>query len=45
MMDTISADGYGLCVNDLCNYSTTKDDLYQATYNGSGYLTTDPLVA
>lgn len=48
MMDTISADGYGLYINDLCNYTTTKatkDDLYQATYDDSGYLTTDPLVA
>lgn len=41
MTETISADGYGICLNDLSNHRPETDDRYQINYQGSSYLTTN----
>lgn len=38
MQETISVDGYGLCLNDLVT-NDLDDDLYPASINGQNYLT------
>lgn len=45
MTETVSADGYGICLNDLSNHRPETDDRYQINYQGSSYLTTNSLVA
>lgn len=38
MQETISVDGYGLCLNDLVT-NDHDDDLYPASINDQNYLT------